>query len=81
MKGGAILSSSFAVILGQECVVANGYGIPMEAPSMGVGMVGVDYKVNPPWINHGDNGMVAQVATTNETQPNMGGQVEMKDPN
>jgi hypothetical protein len=48
MRGGAILSLSFAVILGQECVVANDYGIPMEAPSMGVGMVGVDYKVNPP---------------------------------
>jgi len=42
MRRGAILSSSFAINLGQECVVANDYGIPMEAPSMGVGMVGVD---------------------------------------
>jgi hypothetical protein len=41
-RRGAILSSSFAINLGQECVVANDYGIPMEAPSMGVGMVGVD---------------------------------------
>jgi hypothetical protein len=39
---------SLAVNLGQEHMATNDYDIPMEAPSLGVGMVGVDYQVDPP---------------------------------
>ncbi len=78
---GPNLASSLVVNQRQAPMVANDYGNPVEAPSMGVGMVGVDYQVDPPRIEHGNNGMEVQAATIDKTQPNMGGQVEMGDPN
>ncbi len=59
-------ASSLVVNLGQEHMATNDHDIPMEAPSMGVGTIGVDYQVDPPWIEHGDNGMVVQDTTTNK---------------
>ncbi len=40
---GVNLLLNLVVNPGQECMATNDYGITMEATSMGVGMVGVDY--------------------------------------